>query len=192
MPNRRIQSGGFTLVELLVVIGVVGLLIAILLPILSGVRRDAKRIACRAQLHDIGKLFNMYLNDSRGKLPLVNPIPSFNPRLKGLPAPELLAPYAREVTAGWRCGEDQIRRQIEGTPEGFETYFEREGMSYFYNSQLNLYAFAPINDHPLYRAGKQNQLRIFNDFEPFHGRAGTGGSCNYLFADWHVGDLAYE
>jgi prepilin-type N-terminal cleavage/methylation domain-containing protein/prepilin-type processing-associated H-X9-DG protein len=192
MSMLRKKDRAFTLVELLVVIGVLALLIAILLPVLSGVRRDAKRIACRAQLHDIGKLFNMYLNDSRGKLPLVNSIPSFVPQLKGLAVPELLAPYARDATRGWRCGEDQIRRRIKGTPDGFDTYFHREGISYFYNSQLNLYAFAPINDHPLYRAGKQNQLRVFNDFEPFHGRAGAGGSCNYLFADWHVGDLAYE
>ena len=35
----------------------------------------------------------------------------------------------------------------------------------------------------------QTHFRIFNDFEPFHGKKRTPGSTNFLFADWHVGDL---
>ena len=65
-----IQYLAFTLVELLVVIGIIALLIAILLPLLAKAREQARRTACLSNLRQVHQAFMLYALDSRDQVPL--------------------------------------------------------------------------------------------------------------------------
>ncbi len=61
--NRRI---GFTLIELLVVIAIIALLMAILMPALNQVKKQARTAACQGQLKQWALILAMYTNDNEG------------------------------------------------------------------------------------------------------------------------------
>ncbi len=68
LRSRR-QSGGFTLLELLIVVGIIGLLVAILLPALSGARQQARRVQCLANLRGLGQGMANYAGEYSDVLP---------------------------------------------------------------------------------------------------------------------------
>ena len=67
MPFRR---RAFTLVELLVVVGIITVLISILMPAMSNARRQAERVKCAASLAQIGQAVSMYAGEWKGAIPV--------------------------------------------------------------------------------------------------------------------------
>src|SRR5687767_4622690 len=71
MSPTSARTRGFTLVELLVVIGIIALLISILLPSLQRAREAANSVKCLSNARQFGNALNMYVVAHKGTLPIL-------------------------------------------------------------------------------------------------------------------------
>lgn len=67
-PHRR-MSGGFTLIELLTVVAIIGILAAIIIPVVGKVRESARRAQSLANVRTCAQSALLYANENRGGLP---------------------------------------------------------------------------------------------------------------------------
>jgi prepilin-type N-terminal cleavage/methylation domain-containing protein len=161
---------GFTLVELLVVMAIIGVLVGLLVPAVQQARKAAARSQCGHNLHQIGLATHMYMDMHRGRLPVAPLLPS----LAVPPQPslaEVLNEYAGKDPRIFMCPMDLTRYQIEG-------------LSYEYLPRVSGKTF------PQLRANKLglglDQIWLLFDFDAVHGPEGSGASRLFLYADGHV------
>ena len=72
LSKLRRRSGGFTLIELMIVIAIIAILAAILVPNFIRARAQGQLTACKSNLKNIGTALEMYSTDWSGKYP--NPL----------------------------------------------------------------------------------------------------------------------
>ena len=132
---RPVRSHGFTLVELLVTIGIILLLIGILIPTVGAARRRSKVTLCASNLRQIGQAIQAYRSELR-HWPEACPIPapftypdwSFGTRS----LPEVMSSYLSPRSGVYRCpGDREVFEQCASQPNGF-------GISYLYWTPFDL------------------------------------------------------
>jgi prepilin-type N-terminal cleavage/methylation domain-containing protein/prepilin-type processing-associated H-X9-DG protein len=113
---------GFTLVELLVVIGIIALLISILLPALGAARRQGRAVKCLASLRELGNAFQMYSIEFKGYWPVAVHATGNTqfPTAVEMRWPDLIARYVTKATDIQKYDDINKVRQnsvIWGCPE---------------------------------------------------------------------------
>jgi len=144
------KGRGFTLIELLVVIAIIALLMAILMPALSRVKKQAQSVASMARLKSWGLMFKFYTDEYDGK---------FNPGWGVGEAtlwPNALRPYYRDdwemllcptatrIDEQGREGTFMAMTRTLATPSGGSQYY---AFSYGINSWTN-HMYGPRGDRP--------------------------------------------
>src|SRR5215472_11363778 len=128
-----VRTKAFSLLELLVVMGIIVVLGALLLPVLSRAKTKARNIACVNQLKQLGVAARLYAEDSGSRLPAAELLPS-NPTDPQHPLPrisDILGPYVSKVAA------TNASAPVFKCPADNDWFYEVEGSSYQWNAGLN-------------------------------------------------------
>jgi prepilin-type processing-associated H-X9-DG protein len=125
-PRRRRRAAAFTLVELLVVIGIIAILVGVLLPALGAARQQARAVACLSNIRQIAVAAQMYAQESRVYVTYVPAMNGNPPRDRK----ELLFPYLRQG----KSNGDNAGNQVWHCPSNERVDAET---SYGFNTRLN-------------------------------------------------------
>jgi prepilin-type processing-associated H-X9-DG protein len=197
----RCRGGGFSVLELLVVIGIISMLAALLFPAFLTVRGKARQVVCASNLHQIGLSVSMYVQDNDGLYPrAVDAVdraapqgwaafPDFAadiPRMGMLH--EVLQPYIQSPQL-FACPADTgfgVHDFYPVTMNAFPSSYEKYGTSYIYRTGI---AARRAGDASI---TAPSQINVLLDSAGYwHGTLlPLAQRYNVLFADGHVRNVS--
>ncbi|MFI5377726.1 MAG: type II secretion system protein [Tepidisphaerales bacterium] len=208
--GTSVRRPGFTLIEILVVIGIIGVLLAILLPALERAREQANTVSCAANLSQIGLGLTLYAGDNHGNFPrtvyqpgaapvagtnasAANPFAPGGPQPNDTSAPFFLLMRTERLPA--KLFADPYNDEVEYAPDAADPATH----SNFTDFRKNL-AYSYANPYPDANAvaagytltGKMHAaFAVAADLNPGTGagnnsRNHEGRGQNVLYADGHV------
>jgi prepilin-type N-terminal cleavage/methylation domain-containing protein/prepilin-type processing-associated H-X9-DG protein len=192
-PNRR--KRGFTLIELLTVIAIIGILAAILIPVVGGVRTRAKTTQGLSNLRQLGVAVNMYASENKERFPPWRQVTQPTRENPNPPEPRwqvLLARYTNTVFPEAQAGADYRNlKMIHICPNSLLPVTGRESSTYSVNIDL----FPETNDenrqkHTLGTAQPLTQLIMIADGVQVPAYEGGANSTFWASAQGYGGDLA--
>lgn len=195
---------GFTLVEILIVLAIIGILAAILLPVFNRARSTARTATCASNLKQIGLAMRQYAQDNSGFYP--------EPGIYGLGAacswPDRIFPYVRSEEI-FECPETdgltyKAGCDLDDMSEGKITTFKGSYDMNDLRTPLGLYNFRPSESTFRYPSttilaldGSGNAMNLGREVTAE--RILTSGvplrhdnGANILYADGHVKRLNLE
>lgn len=168
----RPQRAAFSMVELLVVVGIIVVLFGLLLPAVQKVRESVSRTRCAGNLQQIGLGFQMYRDNNDDRFPVAARVPSMVPGTPGIA--EALSDYLENGTRVFQCPNDNY-------------YFQAEGSSYEYPAEFQSNrTLQELTGGVFGRPRSSSEIWVLYDYSYFHGQPGSGHSRNFLYADGHV------
>lgn len=197
------QKKAFTLVELLVVMGVIGLLIALFLPALSRAREVAGRLECASNLHQWATAVQMYANQEHGWLPrrgqgvaattvLNRPSDWFNALPPVIGKKSLVDAIAADLAP--RLGESSIwicpAAHDDSQPHYF-WYAMNMRLSIWNNPQPDkITTVGPASTLVFMTEGSGDYCAVLPAAQPYSAVARHRGRINIAFLDGHVADYS--
>ncbi len=197
LPSSR-RPAGFTLIELLTVIAIIGILAAILIPVVGRVREQARGAVCQTNLRNIGMALFLYAEDHNGRLV------SFTPHggqwwLHGLMG---------QTASGVRVGQNYLEEVWDDTekralnlicPQSASVHAGINGIGFGLNIPAGAHVtmrplnsimaptrFVLVADAHVLKAANWYDSALGPNASNIYPNTTHAGGANYLFADGHV------